>query len=110
MPPNLSIIYPPSLTELDRLRYYVERELLRVAWSAYFTIREFTPDEMIEPILLRGPEIMTRGAIPSSLSVAMRVYPECEPQTPNQALEPTTLLVTIPAAREVAPSRVVAHL
>jgi hypothetical protein len=28
----------------------------------------------------------------------------------NQALEPTTPAVTIPAAQEVAPARVVAHL
>ena len=29
---------------------------------------------------------------------------------PNQALEPTTLAVTIPAAQEVAPAKAVAHL
>jgi len=29
---------------------------------------------------------------------------------PNQALEPTTLAVMIPAAQEVTPAKVVAHL
>jgi len=39
-----------------------------------------------------------------------RHYAYLTPQRPNQALEPTTPAVTIPAAQEVAPAVVVAHL
>ena len=64
--------------------------------------------KMKEPILLHRLEVMGKshfdfgyGASRGALTMATE---------PNQALEPTTLAVTIPAAQEVAPAKVVAHL
>ena len=56
----------------------------------------------VHPLMLQGPMLLEVGN-QSANHIA-------EPNPPNQALEPTTPAVTIPAAEEVAPAGVVAHL